>query len=77
MEQARDGPTITFDKAAPERPAGHGNFDIRQSGRLGRVTARAFDAASGKELWVAKLDRSPQPARTRCPEPLRVTAERT
>jgi quinoprotein glucose dehydrogenase len=118
MEQARDGSTVTFDKAAPERPAGRGNFDIRQNGlpwpcqkppwgrliavnpstgdfawqvplgiteglpeakqRTGRpamagaiVTAggvlfvastddnrfRALDAANGKELWVAKLDR--------------------
>ena len=118
MEQAGDGSTITFDKAAPERPAGRGNFDIRQNGlpwpcqkppwgrliavnpstgdfawqvplgiteglpegkqRTGRpamagaiTTAggvlfvastddnrfRAFDAASGKELWVAGLDR--------------------
>jgi quinoprotein glucose dehydrogenase len=118
MEQGRDGSTVTFDKAAPERPAGRGNFDIRQNGspwpcqkppwgrliavnpstgdfawqvplgvteglpegkqRTGRpamagamVTAggvlfvastddnrfRAFDAATGKELWTAKLDR--------------------
>jgi glucose dehydrogenase len=118
MEQGRDGSTVTFDKAAPERPAGRGNFDIRQNGspwpcqkppwgrliavnpstgdfawqvplgvteglpegkqRTGRpamagamVTAggvlfvastddnrfRAFDAATGKELWSAKLDR--------------------
>ena len=118
MEQAVDGSTVTFDKAAPERPAGRGNFDIRQDGlpwpcqkppwgrliavnpstgefawqvplgiteglpegkqRTGRpamagaiTTAggvlfvastddnrfRAFDAASGKELWAAKLDR--------------------
>src|SRR5262245_43879794 len=118
MEQAGDGSTVTFDKAAPERPAGRGNFDIRQDGlpwpcqkppwgRLiavnpstgdfawqvplgiteglpegkqgtgrpamaGAITTaggvlfvastddnrfRAFDAASGKELWAARLDR--------------------
>ena len=32
MEQARDGSTVTFDKAAPERPAGRGNFDVRMNG---------------------------------------------
>jgi quinoprotein glucose dehydrogenase len=118
MEQSRDGSTVTLDKAAPERPAGRGNFDVRINGlpwpcqkppwgrliavntvtgdfawqvplgiteglpdskqRTGRpalagaiVTAggvlfiastddnrfRALEAASGKELWVTKLDR--------------------
>jgi quinoprotein glucose dehydrogenase len=118
MEQARDGSTVTFDKAAPERPAGRGNFDVRMNGapwpcqkppwgqliainastgdfawrvplgiteglpeakqRTGRPAMagaistaagllfvastddnrfRAFDAKSGKELWVTKLER--------------------
>jgi glucose dehydrogenase len=118
MEQSRDGSMVTLDKAAPERPAGRGNFDVRINGlpwpcqkppwgrliavntvtgdfawqvplgiteglpdskqRTGRpalagaiVTAggvlfiastddnrfRALEAASGKELWVTKLDR--------------------
>jgi len=118
MEQGKDGSVTTFDKAAPERPAGRGNFDVRMNGlpwpcqkppwgrliavntttgdfawqvplgiteglpehkqRTGRpalagaiVTAsgllfigstddnrfRAFEAASGKELWVTKLER--------------------
>jgi quinoprotein glucose dehydrogenase len=118
MEQSKDGSTVTLDKAAPERPAGRGSFDVRTNGlpwpcqkppwgrliavnsatgdfawqiplgitdalpeakqRTGRpamagaiVTAsgllfigstddnrfRAFEAATGTELWVAKLDR--------------------
>jgi glucose dehydrogenase len=118
MEQSKDGSTVTLDKAAPERPAGRGSFDVRMNGlpwpcqkppwgrliavnsatgdfawqiplgitdalpeakqRTGRpamagaiVTAsgllfigstddnrfRAFEAATGTELWVAKLDR--------------------
>ena len=118
MEQSKDGSTVTLDKAAPERPAGRGSFDVRMNnlpwpcqkppwGRLiavntatgdfawqvplgiteglpeakqrtGRpamagaiVTSsgllfiassddnrfRAFEAATGRELWVAKLDR--------------------
>jgi glucose dehydrogenase len=118
MEQSRDGSTVTLDKAAPERPAGRGSFDVRINGspwpcqkppwgrliavssatgdfawqvplgiteglpeskqRTGRpamagaiVTSggllfiastddnrfRAFEAVSGKELWVARLER--------------------
>ncbi len=118
MEQKRDGSTMTLDKAAPERPAGRGSFDVRINGtawpcqkppwgrliavntvtgdfawqvplgiteglpenkqRTGRpamagaiVTAggllfiastddnrfRAFEATSGRELWVTTLNR--------------------
>ena len=118
MEQSKDGSVTTFDKAAPERPAGRGSFDVRMNGsawpcqkppwgqliavnsvtgdfawhvplgiteglpenkqHTGRpalagaiVTAggllfiastddnrfRAFEVASGKELWVTTLDR--------------------
>jgi quinoprotein glucose dehydrogenase len=118
MQQRQDGSVTTFDKAAPERPAGRGSFDIRVDGlpwpcqkppwgrliaintatgdfawqvpigitdglpegrqRTGRpvmaggITTdsgllfiassddnrfRAFDTATGSELWVTKLDR--------------------
>jgi quinoprotein glucose dehydrogenase len=118
MQQRQDGSVTTFDKAAPERPAGRGSFDIRVDGlpwpcqkppwgrliaintatgdfawqvpigitdglregrqRTGRpvmaggITTdsgllfiassddnrfRAFDTATGRELWVTKLDR--------------------
>jgi glucose dehydrogenase len=32
MEQRKDGSVTTFDKAAPERPAGRGSFDVRMNG---------------------------------------------
>jgi len=32
MEQSKDGSVTTFDKAAPERPAGRGSFDVRMNG---------------------------------------------
>src|SRR5262249_49439905 len=61
MEQGRDGSTVTFDKAAPERPAGRGVFDVRINGvswpcqkpPWGRLLAIA--AATGEVAWQIPL----------------------
>jgi len=61
MEQGRDGSTVTFDKAAPERPAGRGVFDARINGvswpcqkpPWGRLLA--ITAATGDVAWQIPL----------------------
>jgi quinoprotein glucose dehydrogenase len=61
MEQKQDGSVVTFDKAAPERPVGRGNFDVRigsqswpcQKPPWGRLIA--VNAATGDFAWEVPL----------------------
>src|SRR5207237_8085974 len=61
MQQGRDGSTITLDKAAPERPAGRGIFDVRIDGGSwpcqkppwGRLIA--VNASTGDFAWQTPL----------------------
>jgi quinoprotein glucose dehydrogenase len=61
MEQKLDGSVTTFDKAAPERPAGRGSFDIRVDGLpwpcqkppWGRLIA--VNVATGDFAWQVPL----------------------
>jgi quinoprotein glucose dehydrogenase len=61
MEQSRDGSTVTFDKAAPERPVGRGVFDVRINGASwpcqkppwGRLIA--INASTGSVAWQTPL----------------------
>src|SRR5438067_5228298 len=59
--ESKDGSLVSFDKAAPERPAGRGIFDVRidvvswpcQKPPWGRLTA--IDAATGDVAWQTRL----------------------
>ena len=59
--ESKDGSLVSFDKAAPERPAGRGIFDVRIDGvswpcqkpPWGRLTA--IDAATGDVAWQVRL----------------------
>ena len=59
--ETKDGALATYDKAAPERPAGRGIFDVRIDGvswpcqkpPWGRLTA--IDAATGDFAWQVRL----------------------
>jgi len=61
MEQSKDGSVTTFDKAAPERPVGRGNFDVRigneswpcQKPPWGRLIA--VNPATGDFAWQIPL----------------------
>jgi quinoprotein glucose dehydrogenase len=61
MQQNESGATITFDKAAPERPAGSGSFDVRINGvpwpcqkpPWGRLIA--VNSATGDFAWQVPL----------------------
>jgi quinoprotein glucose dehydrogenase len=61
MEQKQDGSVTTFDKAAPERPAGRGSFDVRMDGLpwpchkppWGRLIA--VNSATGDFAWQVPL----------------------
>jgi glucose dehydrogenase len=61
MEQSKDGSTVTLDKAAPERPAGRGSFDVRIDGApwpcqkppWGRLVA--VNSATGDFAWQVPL----------------------
>jgi quinoprotein glucose dehydrogenase len=61
MEQSKDGSLSTFDKAAPERPVGRGNFDVRIDGvpwpcqkpPWGRLIA--VDTVTGEFAWQVPL----------------------
>jgi len=59
--ESKDGSLVSFDKAAPERPAGRGIFDVRIDGvswpcqkpPWGRLTA--IDASTGDVAWQVPL----------------------
>ena len=64
--ESKDGALATFDKAAPERPAGRGIFDVRIDGvswpcqkpPWGRLIA--IDAATGDFAWQVRLGMTEQ-----------------